>query len=57
MSKFLDGLGKSDARALRKEMLKQAFSLYNGFFPSRKQQWAAARKMVDQALAKERLAK
>lgn len=53
MSVYLE-TSKSDQRKIRKEMLVQAELMLAGLYPSKAQRSAAARKMVDKALAKER---
>lgn len=54
MSTFWDGLSKADRVKVRKEMLAQAEGLFVGAFASKKQLRAAARSVVDAAIAKER---
>lgn len=56
MSKFLDDLSKEDRRRLRAEMQKQAESVLKGRSMNRAKLKAAARKMVDAAWAKEKVA-
>ena len=55
MSQFLESLSKEDRKALRAEMQKQAEKALKGLYASSSQLKAAARKMVDAALAKETL--
>jgi hypothetical protein len=44
---------KSDRYAIRKEMMAQALIALEGLYPSPSARRAAARKMVDMAIAKE----
>lgn len=45
---------KSDRLKIRREMLREAERLLAGIYPSKAQRKAAARRMVDAAIAKER---
>lgn len=56
MSKFLDELSKEDRRQLRAEMQKHAEIALKGRGMNRAKIKAAARKMVDAAWAKEKVA-
>lgn len=48
---------KADQQKIRREMLRQAKTLLSGMYASSAQLCAAARTLVDQALAKERAGK